>query len=51
MIENIFQPPVISTANIALSGIEEMTDAAKTVITLQHALYNNVKEEDVQQHQ
>ena len=28
-----------------------MTDAAMTVITLQHALYNNVKEEDVQQHE
>ncbi|MGB7956942.1 MAG: hypothetical protein WCF23_23455 [Candidatus Nitrosopolaris sp.] len=28
-----------------------MTEATKTVTTLRHALYNNVKEEDVQQHQ
>ena len=41
MIENIFQPPgTISTADIALSDIEEMTDGVMTVITLQHALYN-----------
>jgi hypothetical protein len=36
--EYISTSSTISTADIALSGIEEMTDAAKTVITLQHAL-------------
>jgi hypothetical protein len=52
VIENIFQLPVLFQKQIlALSGIEEMAEAAKTVTTLQHAVYSNTEGEDELQHQ